>query len=63
MPDPHATHTDDLLDLDEAAEALGVDTAQAVAMVEQELLVPSGGSSDDPRFTRAAVEAVRLAGG
>jgi hypothetical protein len=58
-----STHADDMLDLNEAAEELGVDAAQASAMVEQGLLVSSGGPDDDRRFSRAAVEAVRLAGG
>lgn len=53
---------DDTMTLDQAAEALGVEREQAEAMVEQDLLVPTAGTEGDPRFTAAAVEAVRLAG-
>ena len=53
----------DLLSLEEAAATLGLGVEQAQVLVEQGLLVPSGGSAGSLRFTSAAVEAVRLAGG
>ncbi len=53
----------DTLDLGEAADRLGVGIEQARAMVRDDLLVPTAGTDEEPRFTEAAVEAVRLAGG
>lgn len=53
----------DLLTIEDAARLLGVDAEQAEAMVAQELLVPTDDLDGERRFTRAAVEAVRLAGG
>jgi hypothetical protein len=52
---------DELVAPDEAAEALGVTPAQVDVMVEQGLLTPAG--PGEPRFARAEVEALRLAGG
>lgn len=53
---------DDQMTLDQAAAELGVEPEQAQAMVDQELLVPTPDTEGEPRFTVAAVEAVRLAG-
>ena len=56
-------HPDEYLTLDEAADELDVSVEQATAMIRGDLLVPVAGTDDEPQFTRAAVEAVRLAGG
>jgi hypothetical protein len=60
--DPHPEPSD-VLSIQEAADELGIEIEQAEAMVVSDLLVPTHGTEGDPRFTRAAVEAVRLAGG
>jgi hypothetical protein len=59
-PDPAPR---DLLTLQEAADELLVEPEQIRAMVADDLLVPAGEDAGVPVFHRAAVEAVRLAGG
>lgn len=54
---------DDLLTLDQAAAELLVEPDQVRAMVAGDLLAPIEGADGELVFTRAAVEAVRLAGG
>lgn len=53
---------DDLIGPAEAAAVLGVAIDQIEVLVEDDVLVPVEGT-DEPRFRRAAVEAVRLEGG
>lgn len=53
---------DDLLDVQEASDRLGVQVEQIQAMVDQGLLVPVAGGAA-PRFRGVDVEAVRLLGG
>ncbi len=53
---------DDLIDADEAAAVLGVDRSRIDVLVADELLTVSTEVGGTPRFRRAEVEAVRLAG-
>lgn len=53
---------EDLIDVQQASDRLGVQVEQIQAMVDQGLLVPVAGGAA-PRFRGADVEAVRLLGG
>ena len=59
---PQAGDPDELLDLQQASELLGVPEEQVRAMSDQELITPQDGG-DGPRFRRAELIAARDLGG
>lgn len=52
----------DLVDVSEAATVLGVQPAQVDVLADQGLLTPVASEAGGPRFARAEVDALRLAG-
>jgi uncharacterized membrane protein len=54
---------EDVLDIRDAAELLGVSVEQVVVMVDEEMLVTVTGDASSPYFRRTDILAARLAGG
>ena len=59
---PQAGDPEELLDLQQASELLGVPEEQVMAMADQELITPQD-DGDGPRFRRAELIAARDVGG